>query len=293
MGVDIAQTFNSATIASPSQPIPSNRYFSPQQTQRFKHHSASPVPAMQPSTMAQSASIPQPPQNINDVSQHLPASHMNQYQSPAAAAAAAASSYNPQAYRSAPVNYNAPPTNEVYHLPDAANMSIPQQIRQQFHCDANDRVLFFTSPPLDTLPPYKEGAALGHSVRYLAAKVKREALLTKKRRREEAEKPAQEETRKKARKAAEEQQKEVLRNTTVKALDKLQEQLVEGTRAEFRQLSGENWKMDMETQLDELEKVQAEAQRLGREHEEHERLRKERDRVSIPSLGVALDNVLL
>ena len=287
MGVDIAQPFNSATVASPSQTIPTNRYFSPQQTQRFKHHSASPVPAMQSSTVAQPTSMPQPPQNVNDVSQHLSAPHTNQYQSPAAAV----SSYNPQSYRSTPVNYNAPPANEVYHLPDAANMSIPQQVRQQFHCDANDRVLFFTSPPLDTLPPYKEGAALGHSVRYLAAKAKREALLTEKRRREQAEKPAQEEARKKARRAAEEQQKHVLRNTTVKALDKLQEQLAEGTRVSFRQLSGDNWKMDMDVQLNELEKVQTEAERLGREHEEHERSRREEDRISITSLGVVLDNV--
>ena len=242
---------------------------------------------MQPSAMPQPTGMPHASQNMNFVPPQPPTPHANQYQSPAAAA----SSYNPQSYRPPAVNYNAPPANEVYYLPDAANMSIPPQIRQQFHCDDNDRVLFFTSPPLDTLPPYKEGAALGHSVRYLAAKAKREALLSEKRQREQAEKPAREEARKKARMAAEEQQKLVLRDSTAKALDALQEQLVEGTRAAYRQLSPEHWRRDMRMDLDELEKAQAETQRLEQEFEEHERLRREEDRVPITGLGVTLDNV--
>ena len=287
MGVDMTQPLYSTAAASPPQPNPANRYLSPQQTQRLKHHSASPVPAMQPSIVSQPATIPHAPQNMNFVPQQPPIPHTNQYQSPAAAA----SSYNPQSYRPAAVNYNAPPANEVYYLPDAANSSIPQQIRQQFHCDANDRVLFFTSPPLDTLPPYKEGAALGHSVRYLAAKAKREALLTEKRQREQAEEPAREEARKKARKAEEEEQKLALRNTTAKALDKLQEQLAEGIRASYRQLSPEHWERDMRMDLDELEKAQAKARRSEQEFAEHERLRREQDFVSITGLGVALDNV--
>ncbi|XXH01173.1 ubiquitin-specific protease otu1 [Hypoxylon texense] len=66
--------------------------------------------------------------------------------------------------------YNPPRPVEVYHLDDALNAKIPEEVRAQFQHDEAGRVLFFTQPPLDR--PHRglsaESAGLGHSVRYLA-----------------------------------------------------------------------------------------------------------------------------
>ncbi|KAL9626303.1 MAG: hypothetical protein Q9164_007904, partial [Protoblastenia rupestris] len=72
---------------------------------------------------------------------------------------------------------------EVYVMSDAANASIPLEIRQQFPCDDNGRVLWFTTPPLNnTVTPLdvvspKNGKPLAHTPVYLAAKEKRKKLI--------------------------------------------------------------------------------------------------------------------
>ncbi|KAI1385311.1 uncharacterized protein F4822DRAFT_412734 [Hypoxylon trugodes] len=80
-------------------------------------------------------------------------------------AAAPSPSAHPQANA-----YNPPRPPEAYHLDDALNAKIPQEVRDQFQHDEAGRVLFFTQPPLDR--PHRgisnESASLGHSVRYLA-----------------------------------------------------------------------------------------------------------------------------
>jgi chromatin structure-remodeling complex subunit RSC1/2 len=65
-------------------------------------------------------------------------------------------------------NPNAPRPVEVFHLSDIANAAIPEDIRKQFHCDDHGRVLFFSAPPVDYIPPSTQ--KLGHSLKYLAAK---------------------------------------------------------------------------------------------------------------------------
>lgn len=65
-------------------------------------------------------------------------------------------------------NPNAPRPVEVFHLSDAANAAIPEDIRTQFHCDDQGRVLFFSAPPVDFIPPSTQN--LRHSLKYLAAK---------------------------------------------------------------------------------------------------------------------------
>ncbi|OJD20932.1 hypothetical protein ACJ73_07733 [Blastomyces percursus] len=77
-------------------------------------------------------------------------------------------------------NPNAPRPVETFILSDNANAAIPEEIRRQFHCDERGRVLFFTSPPLDVVPP-AEQTGLKHSLRYLAAKKERAKLVQKKR----------------------------------------------------------------------------------------------------------------
>ncbi|PLB51742.1 RSC complex subunit [Aspergillus steynii IBT 23096] len=79
-------------------------------------------------------------------------------------------------------NPNAPRPIEVFHLSDTANTAIPEDIREQFHCDDQGRVLFFSSPPLDIVPPVQQ--RLGHSLKYLAAKEERRKLVEHKKRKE-------------------------------------------------------------------------------------------------------------
>ena len=68
--------------------------------------------------------------------------------------------------------YNPPRPPEVYTLPDAVNEAMPPDIRRKFQHDGNDRVLFFTAPPLDRrdngIAPGSCG--LGHSAKYLAGR---------------------------------------------------------------------------------------------------------------------------
>ena len=72
-------------------------------------------------------------------------------------------------------------------MADHANASIPLEIREQFQRDEKGRILFFTAPPLNVEQPLtKDGRALGHSARYLAAKAKKEALKASKRKAGEA-----------------------------------------------------------------------------------------------------------
>lgn len=79
-------------------------------------------------------------------------------------------------------NPNAPRPIEVFHLSDAANTAIPEDIREQFHCDDQGHVLFFSSPPLDIVPSVQQ--RLGHSLKYLAAKEERRKLVEQKKRKE-------------------------------------------------------------------------------------------------------------
>lgn len=73
-------------------------------------------------------------------------------------------------------------------MSDAANASIPLETRQQFPCDDNGRVLWFTTPPLNhTVTPLnivspRDGKALAHTPEYLAAKEKRKKLIEERKR---------------------------------------------------------------------------------------------------------------
>ncbi|KAL2862920.1 putative RSC complex subunit (RSC1) [Aspergillus lucknowensis] len=86
---------------------------------------------------------------------------------------------------SALYNPNAPRPVEVFHLSDTANIAIPADIREQFHCDDQGRVLFFSSPPLDIGSTVQQ--KLGHSLKYLAAKDERRKLVEAKKRKEGSE----------------------------------------------------------------------------------------------------------
>ncbi|KAI5302396.1 hypothetical protein KEM55_001129, partial [Ascosphaera atra] len=79
---------------------------------------------------------------------------------------------------------NAPRSVEVYTLPDETNNMISKDVRGQFQCDEQGRILFFTAPPLD--PVASTSRELCHSAAYLAAREKRKSALQQ-RRKEQAE----------------------------------------------------------------------------------------------------------
>lgn len=92
-------------------------------------------------------------------------------------------------YTSGITNYKAPQPVEVWSLNDAANASIPPDIRHQFRCDDAGRVLFFTAPPVEFAEQDStvDAPLLGHSIEYTASKIRRTAELEeRKKRRAEA-----------------------------------------------------------------------------------------------------------
>lgn len=90
--------------------------------------------------------------------------------------------------------YKAPDPSEVWHLPEAAQQSIPADVRAQFQTDHKGRLLLFTTPPQMPGPPPSDGdekkgerKVLRHSAKYLAfrAQKERERLEAKRKREEE------------------------------------------------------------------------------------------------------------
>ena len=141
---------------------------------------------------------------------------------------------NPAQYAQRPstaVNYRDPPPIEVYTLPDAANLSIPAEIREQYQRDEFGRVLFFTAPPVAA--EGATGAATGHSVRYLAAKARRAEEIAKKRQERNVQKQAKEHVAKKARVDAEKQTGQDIEVLKKKAMSVLEKQLATSIDAEL------------------------------------------------------------
>lgn len=77
----------------------------------------------------------------------------------------------------------------MWSLNDAANASIPPDIRHQFRCDEAGRVLFFTAPPVEfaeqdaTINVSEQATLLGHSIAYTANKIRRKAELEERKKR--------------------------------------------------------------------------------------------------------------
>lgn len=171
---------------------------------------------------------------------------------------------------------------------DHANASIPPEIREQFQRDEQGRVLFFTAPPVIPPEEEKEGMALGHSARYLAAKAKRDALRAEKRKAEEANAPQREEQAKKAKIEADQKFKTDIALLKNKALKVLEDQLVQATKTEFENMYVDEAeaKKAMQLQFDRLAEVQKEAIRKNAERER--RLKEEVEGRSVPVRGMTV-----
>lgn len=206
-----------------------------------------------------------------------------QYQQHRATSQSSGYAQNPQATsRGAGAGsfYNPPKPAEVFHLNEAVHGPIPEEVRQQFQTDEHGRVLFFTAPPLDPLPPVQPGQALGHSLKFLAAKSRRQALI--KRKHEDIQRLAEESARKA--RASEEAFLRNERDTLLKVgLERLSEQMLDGTEAIYRSLYGDQWEEGMRSEMDRLKVVQEEERMKRAALAASKRMKQERETVLLDS----------
>jgi chromatin structure-remodeling complex subunit RSC1/2 len=170
--------------------------------------------------------------------------------------------------------YNPPRPVEVYTLSESANASIPTDIRSQFHHDENDKVLFFTAPPLDVDTVPEQTQSLGHSLRYLADKARNKEEDEKKRKAREAELEAEATAKMKRIKTEGQGKQQWIFDNKVKTMLKWCEDMDKGTDELYKQMHGGDWKEIRELDLCKLAVKQEEA------HEEQKELgkfRKERE----------------
>lgn len=189
----------------------------------------------------------------------------------------------------------AKPPDEVFHLSDSANAAIPADIREQFQKDEQGRVLFFTKPPLDVLPPVKNGGPPVHSLRYIAAKIRRQKVekekleVTMKLPLDEQRRMAQVNYNKRIKLEEEEAVKSIQTLEEIATLS-LAKWLDEGTDAIYKHEWGDLWQEAKELDRISLAKAQAEEQELQRNVVESVRKRKAKEFIPITSKGPFLDD---
>jgi len=186
--------------------------------------------------------------------------------------------------------YNAPRTVEVYRLPDSANAAIPQDIREQFQRDEDGRVLFFTTPPVDALPPVGEGTVIGHTAKHLANKLRRKMALKEKREAEGLPSDGETPALKKAKVEQEEPSLQRVEDLRDRGLRMMIEQMNQGTEAIYKSVYGDTWEEGMEYEQGRLQVAQAEAAKRQAELEASERKRREGEKVDMYGTGLYLDD---
>ena len=155
-------------------------------------------------------------------------------------AASQATPYSPYQANRVPVpqptvyNPNAPRPVEVFQLSDAANAAIPADIREQFHCDDQGRVLFFSSRPLDIAPSTRQ--KLGHSLKYLAAKEERRKKVEQRKRKAHEQEGEREENAKRARADEEAVLATRVESLTNRAIETMTNQVVAETNKVYKTL---------------------------------------------------------
>ncbi|KAI9373232.1 hypothetical protein BJX61DRAFT_503912 [Aspergillus egyptiacus] len=124
-------------------------------------------------------------------------------------------------------NPNAPRPVEVFHLSDTANAAIPAEIREQFHCDDQGHVLFFSCLPLDIGSTVQ--GKLGHSLKYLAAKAERRKVVEAKKRKVSMEQEERDRAIKRQRADEETDLAAQVETATEKAIELMTKEIISGT----------------------------------------------------------------
>jgi chromatin structure-remodeling complex subunit RSC1/2 len=179
--------------------------------------------------------------------------------------------------------YNAPRPIEVWHLPDAANASIPDDVRERYQCDAQGRVLLFTAPPI---AESTEKKGLAHTAKYLAYKIKREEMLREKRERDAEDAVIQSGARKRAKSEEQREAQKKFAEAQRVALMTVEDALADATIHEYERLYGAQWRPKMEEELQMLEKKQVEEARRRDEREKLEAGWKSREKKKLAILGL-------
>ncbi|KAI4197618.1 MAG: hypothetical protein LQ346_002963 [Caloplaca aetnensis] len=200
----------------------------------------------------------------------------------------------PQPYRATAVpgtTENSVRPYEVFRLSEQANAQVPEEVRQLYQQDEQGNVLFFTAPPVDVLPPTKEGSALGHTARYLAERLRRKIALREKRKAEGLPEDFMEPRPKKATPAVDENLAGQIHEMRDQALQLMIDQMQDGTEAIYKGLYGPEWKQGAQFEAARTAQRQAEARRQQAVLAESERKRKESETVSLAGTGVFLDDL--
>jgi chromatin structure-remodeling complex subunit RSC1/2 len=182
--------------------------------------------------------------------------------------------------------YNPPRPVEVYHLSDSANATIPYDIRAQFHRDEHDRVLFFTAPPLDVSPIPESAKTLGHSVRYLAAKVRERVASQNEDASPQSDETQGHETGLKRRIEDVDERCDGIKRLKGRALEVLGAQINEGTQKVYKEMYGSEWEAVLRAEEERLRVMQTAESAKRKQIENNERQRRERRRIRLGAEGV-------
>ena len=166
-------------------------------------------------------------------------------------------------------------------LDHAPNAAIPEDIRKQFQQNEDGRVLFFSTTPQERHQPLQPGAAVGHSVKYMAAKMRRQLL--EKKRKAEGEGNSLEDVGSKRTRIVVEGQKiqKSIKEMTDDALKALIKQMDEGTDQIWKSMYGSEWKAGKNMGTQRLYERQTKAASNEAELAESRRRRAESERISM------------
>ena len=268
-----------ATVVSSSYTNPTQTYSQPQLPQ---FHQASTAPIQYNHHASSATSNYSQTQHHSAATSSYPTSHIDHSRY----------SHSQTPYRGVAVAGSANPVrpHEIFRLSEQANAQIPEEVRQQFQQDDQGNVLFFTAPPVDVLPPLKEGSAVGHSARYLAEKLRRKMALKEKRKAQGLPEEVEEPVQKKVKHEIDESLPGKILDLREKALQLLIDQTQEGTDAIHKELYGPEWKEGAMYEAQKLTERQINAQKKQAALQEAERRKKERETVPIEGIGVYLDD---
>ncbi|KAL9594152.1 MAG: hypothetical protein Q9219_007189 [cf. Caloplaca sp. 3 TL-2023] len=199
----------------------------------------------------------------------------------------------PQSYRATALpgsTENSVRPHEIFRLSDQANAQIPEEVRKRYQQDEQGNVLFFTAPPVDVLPPTKEGSAVAHTARYLAEKLHRKMASREKRRAEGLPEDYEEPQAKRATPPLDGNFRGQIKEMRDKALRMLVEEMQEGTEAIYQDLYGEDWQAGAKYEVAKTTQRQTEARKKKAALEESRRKRMQSETVSLTGTGVYLDD---
>ncbi|KAL8844548.1 MAG: hypothetical protein Q9176_001059 [Flavoplaca citrina] len=180
--------------------------------------------------------------------------------------------------------------HEVFRLSEQANAQIPEEIRQQYQQDEHGNVLFFTAPPVDVLPPTKEGSAMGHTARYSAEKLRRKLPTKEKRTAEGLAEDSEESQQKRTKPGRDKNLEGQIQSLREEALQVLINQIQNGTEVIYRNLYGSQWEQGAKLEEAETARRQAESRDKIAAAADLMRKKKESETISMTGTDIYMDD---